>query len=203
MGILLAASGCVVQRHELGRRGVEVVAGVDGGGEQREGAGCARRDRPRRTLYPLRRGRKRFRRLQGMTIEGDYEPGAWDWVNQQVQAYEDSGGQEATTLQGTTMPIVVITTRGHRSGKVREFALMRVEHDGEYAGVASKGGMPADPGWVHNLRADPAGRDPAGRAGALRGDRPGGRGRGTGPRGGSVRRRPTPTTPSTRRTPSA
>ena len=90
-----------------------------------------------------------------MTIEGDYEPGAWDWVNQQVQAYEDSGGQEATTLQGTTMPIVVITTRGHRSGKVRKFALMRVEHDGEYALVASKGGMPADPGWAHNLRADP------------------------------------------------
>jgi len=90
-----------------------------------------------------------------MTIEGDYEPGAWDWVNQQVEAYEASGGREANTLQGTTMPIIVITTRGHRTGKVRKFALMRVEHDGEYALVASKGGMPADPVWVHNLRADP------------------------------------------------
>jgi F420H(2)-dependent quinone reductase len=90
-----------------------------------------------------------------MTIEGDYEPGAWDWVNQQVEAYEASGGREANTLQGTTMPIIVISTRGHRTGKVRKFALMRVEHDGEYALVASKGGMPADPAWVHNLRADP------------------------------------------------
>jgi F420H(2)-dependent quinone reductase len=90
-----------------------------------------------------------------MTIEGDYQPGAWDWVNRQVEAYEASGGREANMLQGTTMPIIVITTRGHRSGKVRKFALMRVEHDGEYALVASKGGMPADPGWAHNLRADP------------------------------------------------
>ena len=90
-----------------------------------------------------------------MAIEGDYEPGAWDWVNQQVEAYEASGGREANTLQGTTMPIIVITTRGHRTGKVRKFALMRVEHDGEYALVASKGGMPDDPEWAHNLRADP------------------------------------------------
>src|SRR5690606_725746 len=66
-----------------------------------------------------------------------------------------SGGTEATTLRDTGLPIVVVTARGRRTGKVRKFALMRVEHDGEYALVGSIGGAPTDPVWVHNLRADP------------------------------------------------
>lgn len=76
-------------------------------------------------------------------------------MRNQVEAYEASGGTEATTLQGTTMPIIIVTTRGNKSGKLRKTALMRVEHDGEYDLVGSMGGAPKDPVWVHNLRADP------------------------------------------------
>ena len=88
-------------------------------------------------------------------LEGSYEPGAWDWVNDQVAAYERSDGKEAATLQGTDYPIIVVTTRGARTGKIRKFGLMRVVHDGEYALVASKGGAPEHPVWYHNLVADP------------------------------------------------
>ena len=88
-------------------------------------------------------------------VEGEYVPGAWDWVNDQVAAYERSDGKEAATLQGTDYPIIVVTTRGAKSGKIRKIGLMRVEHDGEYALVASKGGMPEHPGWYHNLLAYP------------------------------------------------
>lgn len=90
-----------------------------------------------------------------MTLEGEYEPSTWDWVREQVEAYEASGGAEANVLQGTDMPIIIVTTRGNKSGKLRKTALMRVEHDGEYALVGSMGGAPKDPVWVHNLRADP------------------------------------------------
>jgi deazaflavin-dependent oxidoreductase (nitroreductase family) len=89
------------------------------------------------------------------TLQGDYEPSIWDWVRDQVAEYEASGGQRANTLMDTGMPIVVIATRGAKSGKVRKFALMRVEHDGAYALVASKGGMPDNPAWYHNLVAHP------------------------------------------------
>jgi deazaflavin-dependent oxidoreductase (nitroreductase family) len=85
------------------------------------------------------------------TLQGDYEPSTWDWVRDQVAEYEASGGQRANTLRDTGMPIIVVTTRGAKSGKVRKFALMRVEHDGEYALVASKGGMPDNPAWYHNI----------------------------------------------------
>ena len=88
-----------------------------------------------------------------MPIEGDYEPSAWDWVAKQVDQYETSGGTEGLTLQGK--PVVVVTMRGRTSGKVRKAALMRVEHDGRYAIVASKGGDDSHPGWYHNLVADP------------------------------------------------
>ena len=88
-------------------------------------------------------------------LEGSYEPGAWDWVNDQVAAYERSDGKEAATLQGTDYPIIVVTTRGARTGKIRKFGLMRVVHDGEYALVASKGGAPEHPVWYHNLLAAP------------------------------------------------
>ena len=74
-----------------------------------------------------------------MTLQGEYEPSTWDWVREQVEAYEASGGAEANVLQGTDMPIIIVTTRGNKSGKLRKTALMRVEHDGEYALVGSMG----------------------------------------------------------------
>jgi F420H(2)-dependent quinone reductase len=90
-----------------------------------------------------------------MPIEGEYVPSTWDWVSEQIERYEASGGQEANTLRDTGIPIIVVTMRGRSSGKVRKIALMRVEHDGEYLLVASKGGRPEHPGWYHNLLADP------------------------------------------------
>jgi F420H(2)-dependent quinone reductase len=90
-----------------------------------------------------------------MPIEGEYEPSAWDWVRDQVEAYERSDGREAGTLWDTGLPVVVITMRGNKTGKVRKMALMRVEHDGEYALVASVGGAPKHPVWYYNLKADP------------------------------------------------
>ena len=90
-----------------------------------------------------------------MTLEGEYEASTWDWVREQVEAYEASGGKEANTLRDTDMPIVIVTNRGNKSGKIRKMALMRVEHEGEYALVASKGGMPTHPVWYYNLVADP------------------------------------------------
>jgi deazaflavin-dependent oxidoreductase (nitroreductase family) len=90
-----------------------------------------------------------------MTLEGPYEPSPAAWVREQVEAYERSGGTEANTLRDTGLPIVIFTTVGRRSGKVRKTPVMRVEHGGEYALVASKGGAPAHPEWYHNLMADP------------------------------------------------
>ena len=90
-----------------------------------------------------------------MTIEGDYEPSALQWVREQVAAYEASGGTEANTLRDTGIPVIIVTMRGAKSGKVRKIALMRVEHEGEYALVASYGGAPDRPVWYHNLMADP------------------------------------------------
>ncbi|MEL7157099.1 MAG: nitroreductase family deazaflavin-dependent oxidoreductase [Actinomycetota bacterium] len=90
-----------------------------------------------------------------MPIEGDYEPSTWDWVREQVEVYEGSNGAQGNTLRDTGLPIIVMTTVGHKSGKVRKVPLMKVEHEGEYAIVASKGGAPAHPGWYHNLLADP------------------------------------------------
>src|SRR5579872_3693002 len=90
-----------------------------------------------------------------MPIEGEYEASPREWVREQVAEYERSGGQRANTLRDTGLPIIIVTTRGRKSGKIRKFALMRVEHDGEYALVASKGGAPDHPVWYHNLTADP------------------------------------------------
>ena len=90
-----------------------------------------------------------------MPLEGEYEPSAWDWVREQVETYERTGGQEANTLRDTGLPVIIVTTRGSKTGKIRKMALMRVEHEGEYALVGSQGGRPKDPVWVHNLRADP------------------------------------------------
>jgi deazaflavin-dependent oxidoreductase (nitroreductase family) len=89
------------------------------------------------------------------TLSGEYAPSPSAWVREQVAEYEASGGQRANTLMDTGMPIVVMTSRGAKSGKVRKNALMRVEHDGTYALVASKGGAPHHPQWYHNLVAHP------------------------------------------------
>jgi deazaflavin-dependent oxidoreductase (nitroreductase family) len=88
-------------------------------------------------------------------LEGEYAPSTEGWVREQVEEYERSGGRRANTLRDTGMPIVIVTTRGNKSGKLRKIPLMRVEHDGKYALVASKGGSPDHPVWYYNLKADP------------------------------------------------
>ena len=90
-----------------------------------------------------------------MPNEGEYEPSPRGWVRDQVAEYESSGGTRATTLRDTGLPVVVITNRGARSGKVRKTPLMRVEHDGRYAAVASQGGAPEHPNWYYNFHAEP------------------------------------------------
>ncbi|WP_137120774.1 nitroreductase family deazaflavin-dependent oxidoreductase [Segeticoccus rhizosphaerae] len=89
-----------------------------------------------------------------MPLQGEYAPSPSDWARKQAETYEASGGTEATTLRG--LPVVVLTTVGARTGKLRKTPLMRVEHDGTYAVVASRGGAPKHPVWYHNLKAHPA-----------------------------------------------
>jgi F420H(2)-dependent quinone reductase len=88
-------------------------------------------------------------------LTGEYEPSTADWVREQVERYEATGGREANTLRDTGLPIAIFTTRGAKSGKIRKFALMRVEHDGAYAMVASQGGAPSHPSWYYNIKAHP------------------------------------------------
>jgi deazaflavin-dependent oxidoreductase (nitroreductase family) len=90
-----------------------------------------------------------------MPLEGEYEPSSWDWVRDQVEKYEGSGGTEALNLLDTQYPVVVVTSRGVKTGKLRKNPVMRVEHDGKYAAIGSKGGDANNPVWVYNLRADP------------------------------------------------
>src|ERR1700683_4151471 len=90
-----------------------------------------------------------------MSLSGEYEPSPSQWVRDQVDAYEASGGQRANTLGDTGLPVIIVTSRGNKSGKLRKTPLMRVEHDGEYLLVASQGGAPKNPVWYHNLTADP------------------------------------------------
>ena len=90
-----------------------------------------------------------------MAIEGEYVPSPSDWVRNQVEEYERSGGTSGTTLRETGMPVVVVTNKGAKTGAVRKTPLMRVEHDGRYVAVGSKGGAPENPVWVYNLRANP------------------------------------------------
>jgi deazaflavin-dependent oxidoreductase (nitroreductase family) len=90
-----------------------------------------------------------------MTIEGEYVPSKAKWVRDQVEQFEASNGQEANTLPGTNDPIVVITNRGASSGKVRKTPLMRVERDGVYVAIASKGGAPEHPDWYYNFLTHP------------------------------------------------
>lgn len=90
-----------------------------------------------------------------MPVEGKYVPSPWDWVRDQVEAYERSGGREANMLGDSDWPVVIVTSRGRRTGAIRKMALMRVEHEGEYALIGSLGGAPKNPVWVSNLRANP------------------------------------------------
>jgi F420H(2)-dependent quinone reductase len=91
-----------------------------------------------------------------MALQGDYEPSPRDWVRDQVDAYESSGGTRGNTLLDSGLPVIILTTRGNKTGKVRKTPLMRVEHDGDYALVASLGGAPTNPVWYYNLTADPS-----------------------------------------------
>ncbi|MFI9411266.1 nitroreductase family deazaflavin-dependent oxidoreductase [Nocardia gamkensis] len=88
-----------------------------------------------------------------MRMTGQYEPSPSEWVSGQVAKYETSNGAEANDLQG--MPVVILTTVGNKTGKLRKTPLMRVEHDGRYAVVASKGGLPTHPAWYFNLLVNP------------------------------------------------
>jgi deazaflavin-dependent oxidoreductase (nitroreductase family) len=90
-----------------------------------------------------------------MTLTGEYEPSTSAWVRDQVEAYERSGGTEGNTLRDSGLAVIIVTTRGNKSGSVRKTPLMRVEHDGEYALVASQGGAPTHPVWYYNLVAAP------------------------------------------------
>ncbi len=90
-----------------------------------------------------------------MPLHGEYEPSSQQWVRDQVELYESSGGTQGTTLRDTGLPVVIMTNRGARSGKLRKTPLMRVEHDGRYLAVASQGGAPKHPAWYANLLADP------------------------------------------------
>ncbi|MGC9220963.1 MAG: nitroreductase family deazaflavin-dependent oxidoreductase [Solirubrobacteraceae bacterium] len=92
-----------------------------------------------------------------MSLVGDYAPLPSDeWIRSQVEAWERSGGTEGTTLRDTGLACVIVVNRGARSGLLHRTPVMRVEHDGMYLAVGSKGGAPKDPLWVSNLRADPA-----------------------------------------------
>jgi len=88
-----------------------------------------------------------------MPLTGEYAPSTSAWARKQAEAFEASDGAQANELQGK--PIIVLTSVGAKSGKLRKNALMRVEHDGVYAVVASKGGAEEHPSWFHNLVANP------------------------------------------------
>ncbi|MFV0373290.1 nitroreductase family deazaflavin-dependent oxidoreductase [Microbacterium sp.] len=88
-----------------------------------------------------------------MPLHGEYKPSTSEWARTQAETFEASGGAEANELRG--VPIIVLTTVGARTGALRKTALMRVEHDGSYAVVASKGGAPDEPHWAGNMRRHP------------------------------------------------
>ncbi|WP_431972217.1 nitroreductase family deazaflavin-dependent oxidoreductase [Nocardia sp. bgisy134] len=88
-----------------------------------------------------------------MPLTGEYAPSTSDWARKQAETYEGSGGTAGTSIMGK--PVVLLTTKGAKTGKLRKTPLMRVEHDGEYAVVASLGGAPKHPVWYHNVKAEP------------------------------------------------
>lgn len=85
----------------------------------------------------------------------EYKPSPRDWVREQVDRYERSGGTEALTLRDTGLPVVILTYRGRKTGAIHKTPVMRVVDGQNYIIVASKGGAPTNPHWVYNLRADP------------------------------------------------
>ena len=88
-----------------------------------------------------------------MPLDGEYAPSTAGWARKQAERYETTNGAEASLLRGR--PIIVLTSIGAKTGKLRKTALMRVEHDGDYAVVASMGGAPKHPVWYYNLKANP------------------------------------------------
>ena len=84
----------------------------------------------------------------------EYIPSPTDWVREQVELYEGSGGREGTTLRDTGLPVIIVTNRGNRTGAIRKTPLMRVRDGDNYVLVGSRGGAPTNPVWVYNLRAD-------------------------------------------------
>lgn len=88
-----------------------------------------------------------------MPLKGEYEPSPWDWSREQAEKIAESGGTEGTELKG--MKVILLTTIGAKTGKLRKTPLMRVEHDGEYAIVASLGGAPKNPVWYYNVKKNP------------------------------------------------
>ncbi len=90
-----------------------------------------------------------------MALDGEYGPSPAEWVRNQVAEYEASGGTRGNTLRDSGLPVIIVTMRGKESGNVRKVPLMKVEHDGEYALVASMGGAPKNPVWYANLVAAP------------------------------------------------
>ena len=88
-----------------------------------------------------------------MPLTGEYQPSPSAWAREQAERYEESGGTQAATMKD--LPIIVLTSVGAKSGKLRKTPLMRVEHDGQYAVVASKGGAPEHPVWYYNLKKNP------------------------------------------------
>jgi deazaflavin-dependent oxidoreductase (nitroreductase family) len=88
-----------------------------------------------------------------MPLEGHYEPSPVDWVRKQVEQFENSDGREGNTMKD--LPVIVLTTKGARTGNIRKSPLMRVENDGKYLIVASLGGAPSHPVWYHNVVANP------------------------------------------------
>ena len=88
-----------------------------------------------------------------MPLSGEYEPSTSDWARENAEKYIESGGTDGTELQGR--PVILLTSIGAKTGKIRKTPLMRVEHGGEYAVVASLGGAPKNPVWYHNIKAHP------------------------------------------------
>ncbi len=84
-----------------------------------------------------------------------YVPSPHDWVREQVELYESSGGTKGTTLRDTGLPVIIVTHTGNKTGAVRKTPLMRVKAGNSYVLIGSQGGAPKDPVWVHNLRVNP------------------------------------------------
>ena len=93
--------------------------------------------------------------IGGRRLMAKYVPSPRDWVREQVELYESSGGTKGTTLRDTGLPVVIVVHRGRMTGAIRKTPLMRVKEGDSYILVGSQGGAPKDPAWVHNLRADP------------------------------------------------